>query len=337
MLKLSYHLFIFCFALVLSLFYNTYFFDILKQSLSSEQTILASSLLTLLLAMALEILSCRWTIKWVSLLILLIASASSYIINTLHIGITTDVIQSLIYANPREFQESLTLPVFWHFCLWFGIPALVILYLPLAKSPRLLPALITKCVILLGYAGAVLLLWFGLVGTDITFAFKKDRLLYYISNPISPIRTSIQFIDQQYKSQLKYEQIALDAVLQKSQKPKFIVLIIGESARSANFAINGYSKPTTPLLSQQNQIISFRNFRSCGVITAISVPCMLTNYTHQTYTKRYLSEFRDNILDITQRVGIQTYYIGNNGGGCIGQVCIRLPKNHIKFYDRGGH
>ncbi|WP_366141575.1 sulfatase-like hydrolase/transferase, partial [uncultured Helicobacter sp.] len=65
-------------------------------------------------------------------------------------------------------------------------------------------------------------------------------------------------------------------------------------------------------------MISFKDFYSCGVITAISVPCMLTHYTHKTYTHRNLSLYVNNILDIAQSVGYEVWYLGNNGGKCIG-------------------
>jgi lipid A ethanolaminephosphotransferase len=56
-------------------------------------------------------------------------------------------------------------------------------------------------------------------------------------------------------------------------KPKLTILVVGETARAANFSLNGYTRPTNPELAKED-VISFANASSCGTATAISVPCM---------------------------------------------------------------
>lgn len=136
-------------------------------------------------------------------------------------------------------------------------------------------------------------------------------------NPIAPIRSTILYIQNSQERQFTPILIAQDAHLAANTPPQIVLLVIGESARSANFSLNGYPKPTNPYTESLN-VISFKDFYSCGVITAISVPCMLTHYTHKTYTHRNLSLYVNNILDIAQSVGYEVWYLGNNGGKCIG-------------------
>ncbi|WP_180763023.1 sulfatase-like hydrolase/transferase [Helicobacter sp. 11S02596-1] len=128
--------------------------------------------------------------------------------------------------------------------------------------------------------------------------------------------------------------VGLDARLKPTHtQPKIFVLVIGESARAANFSLNGYVRDTNPYMAKLDTLVNFTNFYSCGVITAISIPCMLTNYTHQTYKSRNQSLYIDNILDIAQRAGYQTYWISNNGGGCMGDVCARI--GNVSYYNDG--
>lgn len=149
-------------------------------------------------------------------------------------------------------------------------------------------------------------------------------------NPIAPIRSSIRYTQTTLSTPQSYTQVGLDATL--FMPPQLGVLIIGESARAQNFEYNGYNRPTNPF-SKSYDLINFSNFTSCGVITAISVPCMLTNLTHKTYTARNLSHYRDNILDIAKRAGFSVYFLSNNGGDCIGAVCKRLDSDKIIYYN----
>lgn len=334
MYKISYHFFIALIALFLTLFCNTYFFELIASMTSWNKLLLIGALLFALLGLALEILSLRWSAKWIIAIILLLSASFAYSINSLRTGITPNLLYSILSANPREIQETLNFSFLLHLFLLGVLPTLGMIFFIKFPKPPFKKALFHKIITLLSYALFIGILW-PMIGKDLTFIFKKNRTFYYITNPISPIRSAIQALDIFDKQRHTYTQIALDAKLSPSPKPKFIVFIIGESARSINFSLNGYSKETNPYTSKQNNLLSFRDFSSCGIITAISVPCMMTDYTQRTYTKRYLSDFRDNILDVTQRVGIDTFYIGNNGGGCIGNICARLPKSHVKFYNDG--
>ncbi len=59
-----------------------------------------------------------------------------------------------------------------------------------------------------------------------------------------------------------------------------VVLIVGETSRYDHWQINGYSRPTSPLLAaRKEQIISFDSCYSISNLTAISVPMMLSRAT----------------------------------------------------------
>lgn len=331
---LSNHLLIAIVSAFLTLFCNTYFFKLISPFSSKIELFFIALFLFALFALALEILALGRIFKAILMLFLAICASSSYPINALQTGFTPDIFHSIINANTRETSETLNPSFLLRLLFLFFLPSLWIYFTPIKTLP-FFRALSLKLLFIAGYSFLILLLWFGVIGKDITFLFKQNRTLYYVLNPISPIRSAIQYFNEQSKKNLVYTQVALDAKIKPSNRSKVIVFVIGESARSQNFSLNGYPRETNPYTSKQSRLISFKDFSSCGVITAISVPCMLTDYTHQTYTKRYLSDFRDNLLTITQRIGIKTYYIGNNGGGCIGNICAKLPKDQIKLYTEG--
>lgn len=332
--RISNHLLIVLVSVFLTVICNRYFFAFIAPLCSKTELFLIGLFLFAFFGLCLEVLAMGRILKPMLILILAICASSSYLINSLQTGFTPDIFHSIINTNTREVSETLNASFIFGLLFLFLLPSLYIYFTPI-KTLSLLKAFLHKLFFIAGYSCLILFLWFGLIGKEITFLFKQNRALYYLLNPISPIRSAIQYFNEQSKRNLIYTQVALDATIKPSNLPKIIVLVIGESARSQNFSLNGYSKETNPYTSKQSNLISFKDFSACGVITAISVPCMLMDYTHQTYTKRYLSDFRDNLLTITQRIGIKTYYIGNNGGGCIGNICAKLPKDQIKLYEEG--
>jgi len=58
--------------------------------------------------------------------------------------------------------------------------------------------------------------------------------------------------------------------------PETYVLVIGESARRDHFGLYGYERPTTPRLSQQSNLIVFRDVVTQAPYTSASVPLLLT-------------------------------------------------------------
>lgn len=86
-----------------------------------------------------------------------------------------------------------------------------------------------------------------------------------------------------------------------------VVLILGEAARADHLGINGYSRPTTPVLAQAG-VISFKQVRSCGTLTGISVPCMLTSATLED-PKEALR--KPSLINVFRSAGFPTAWISN--------------------------
>jgi lipid A ethanolaminephosphotransferase len=102
---------------------------------------------------------------------------------------------------------------------------------------------------------------------------------------------------------------------------KFVtILVVGETARAANFSLNGYSRQTNPELSQAG-VINFKDVASCGTSTAVSVPCLFSDLTRDEFDNQR-AQARENLLDVVQRAGINVLWRDNNSG-CKG-VCERV-------------
>ena len=106
-----------------------------------------------------------------------------------------------------------------------------------------------------------------------------------------------------------------------SQQPSVTVLVLGETARASNFALNGYEKATNQHTSLSG-MISFANVSSCGTATAVSVPCMFSRMNQDDYDK-HIADSQQNVVDLVHLAGADVLWVDNNNGGCKG-VCKRV-------------
>ena len=115
-----------------------------------------------------------------------------------------------------------------------------------------------------------------------------------------------------------YKELGLDArqseqALKMTQaKPTLVVLVVGETARSQNYQLNGYPRKTNPFTSKLD-VVSFQDVRSCGTATAVSLPCMFSNLTHDNYDHD-IANNQDNVIDILSRAGIAMMWEDDDGG-----------------------
>jgi lipid A ethanolaminephosphotransferase len=102
-------------------------------------------------------------------------------------------------------------------------------------------------------------------------------------------------------------------------KPPLLMLVLGETARSGSFGVNGYARDTTSTLANQH-IASQRNAWACGTSTAASLPCMFSNLGRAGYSAREANS--ENMLDVLQHAGLAVLWVDNQSG-CKG-VCDRV-------------
>lgn len=166
---------------------------------------------------------------------------------------------------------------------------------------------------------------------DYASFFRNNRQIVKLIMPSSYLTGYISYARKNYAQNMPFTTIADDAVLIKpsSQKKTLLVMVVGETARAQNFSLNGYEKETNPLLSKQANVWSFKDVTSCGTATAISVPCLFSQLTHETFDK-ISAESQENVLDVLQKTGYKILW-RENDHGCKG-VCNRVPTDDLDSY-----
>lgn len=114
------------------------------------------------------------------------------------------------------------------------------------------------------------------------------------------------------------------------------VLIIGESERTANMSIYGYSRPTTPRLeAEKENLLLFRHAVSPAPVTIMAVPLALTASSVQ---KPDPTRYGDNIIGIANQAGFETHWYSRQGtGGAHNNVITGIAMNtqHHQWVDEG--
>ena len=98
-----------------------------------------------------------------------------------------------------------------------------------------------------------------------------------------------------------------ESVTRKPDDNMTIILVIGESARSDHFSLNGYNRETNPELKKRN-VVSYTDVKSCGNQTRISVPCMLTRNTVANH-RNLLKE--TSLISLFRAAGFATAWYSN--------------------------
>ncbi|WP_326533625.1 phosphoethanolamine transferase [Pseudorhodoferax sp.] len=157
-------------------------------------------------------------------------------------------------------------------------------------------------------------------------ASRNHKDLRYLVNPVSSLVSVARLAARPFQREAgpllplgEDAQLAL-ATPTGTARPRLLLLVLGETARSDHFGLNGYGRPTTPALEREN-VLSFRNAWSCGTSTAESLPCMFSHLPREDYLRR--SGDYENLLDVLQRAGLAVLWLDNQSG-CKG-VCERVP------------
>jgi lipid A ethanolaminephosphotransferase len=109
------------------------------------------------------------------------------------------------------------------------------------------------------------------------------------------------------------------------EKPRQLLVVVGETARAQNWGLNGYRRNTTPELAQAG-VINFSDVASCGSSTEVSLPCMFSPYGRRHYDREQI-ERHQSVLHALQRAGIPVLW-RDNQSGCKG-VCDALPFDRL--------
>ncbi|MEA5403535.1 phosphoethanolamine transferase [Arcicella sp. DC2W] len=223
----------------------------------------------------------------------------------------------ILNTNPSESVELLKgyIPsLIISFLLYGGI-----LYLLIRRIPTKISGMNAKIIAIASVSVFLLLPFVSFEGGSY---FMKLRTRYYSIFPTSVLYAGNAVFKQQRlmnSSKEQRENYVFHAKPETTLVGKQVhLLIIGESSRYDHWALNGYSRNTSPKLSKRESFISFSNAAAGGFITEFAAPLMVTGVGADNFDKHFQQK---SIVSLFKEAGFHTYWLSN-----------QVDQGHIKVH-----
>ena len=273
-------------------------------------------------------------IKPVLIALFLVTSVISFFMDQYGTLIDWSMVQNIMETDRRESGELFSGRMLTSVLLTGLLPALVLAAVELRfrQGRRQLAANLSTAAAALGAAVLLLLLLFKALAP----ALHEHRELRFLLTPTNYIQAVASYYQRKWRSPLVVAPLGTDAakgvLWTGAQRRTVTVIVVGETARAANFSLNGYARPTNPQLAKVADLVNFSDMASCGTATAISLPCLFSSLGREHYTQQK-AQGQEGLLDVIRHAGIDVVWRDNNSG-CKG-VCDRVAVEDVSHPVKG--
>lgn len=285
----------------------------------------AFAILVLTFNSLLALLTFRHTAKPIIIFLVLLSATATSFMWRFGIVIDKPIMQSVFETDWNEISDLLSMRILIDFALLGVVPAALISRLHVRLQPWPKELWIKLVTVVAGTLVSALLIW--TFSAEYSSLLRNHRELRFMLTPTNIINSTFGYLKQQgTSSPVKMASNPYrTADTPKNGKPSVLVLVIGETARAADFSLNSHERDTNPLLKKEN-IVYFPRVTACGTSTAVSLPCMFSDLGEANYNANK-TKGRDNLLDILTLSDIEVSWLDNNSG-CKG-ICGRAAFEHL--------
>ena len=281
------------------------------------------AIITAAISAILSFLNWRWLLKPAITVFFFSAASGAYFMMSYGIVIDSTMITNVVQTDTKEALDLMDWHMLISLVLMGILPSLILWKIPvkpLRLGQQIIGNILTLAISLMVIFGALLAIY-----QDFSSIMRNHTELRYLINPLNSYYAIGMVASKPFQRDettlLPLGRDAQTTPLKASDKPTLLLLVLGETARMGNFGINGYDRPTTPELSQEN-VISLKGVMSCGTSTATSVPCMFSHMGKAGYESRKHNS--ESLIDVLHHAGLAVLWIDNQSG-CKG-VCERVPQ-----------
>ena len=279
-------------------------------------------------ALLLSVLN-RWTVKPLLTVLIVVTALASYFMDRLGIYLDPSMVRNVLRTHPAEARELLTVSLLPHLLLYAALPLAVLWQVRIVHRP-LKQALLWRAMALVGTL-AIALCALLAVFQPLSSLMRNHKELRYLVTPANYLWSigSVMAGDLRGAAQPR-QPIGLDAAPGPSwaqqSKPRLMVLVVGETARAANWGLNGYARQTTPELARL-PVINFGAVQACGTNTEVSLPCMFAPVGRRDYNEQRIRNSQ-SLLHVLAHAGVDVHW-RDNQSGCKG-VCDGLSSENVR-------
>ncbi|TCS37916.1 phosphatidylethanolamine:Kdo2-lipid A phosphoethanolamine transferase [Paucimonas lemoignei] len=266
----------------------------------------------------------RVAMRSVAVALIAIAATCAYFVDSFGIVIDRDMVRNVVQTDATEALGLFNVRLAGYVLLLGVFPAWFLWRMPLTQvSPRC--HITQRFVFIVG--GAILITAAMLPNTGRFAALVREhKPLRYLINPGNLMYASWRYLRHEAVSQ-SAQLVDVDGAVSRLSdiaggKPLLVLLVVGETARAADFQLLGHSRATNPRLGAVENLYRFNQVTSCGTATAISLPCMFSGLERDGFDVTRAAS-RTNLLDALVKAGVDVEWRDNNSG-CKG-ICARVP------------
>ncbi len=275
----------------------------------------------------LSLLVWRRTARIVLSALIVLAALAGHYMAAYGIYIDADMVRNVLHTDWREASELAGVDALLP--LLASVPALLVVWRVRLRPRTWSRTLLARVAFL---AGMVVV---GVVGVlpstqTLTAFLRNQREVRYLVTPANVLVSLAKVVSEdppgRTRTQLPIGEDAVQSPAATMRRPRLLVLVVGETARAANWGLNGYPRQTTPELATRD-VLNFPHVTACGSSTEVSLPCMFSPLGRERYDEKAIRG-QQSLMHVLQRAGVATLW-RDNQSGCKG-VCSGLPTEDLR-------
>jgi lipid A ethanolaminephosphotransferase len=255
----------------------------------------------------------------------LVAAASSFFASDYGAVMNQDMMRNVIETDPAEVGGLMSFDLLAHLLVLGVAPAVLVWRVTLPSSTW--RAQLRQRLIFIGSVLGICAVALFACSANYAVFFREHKTVRYELSPAAPVVSFARLLAEKEKRDPHAPLIdpagSVQRIAAVNGKPLVLFLVVGETARAANFQLGGYTRATNPELSSRPDLVYFDHATSCGTSTAISVPCMFSHLPRARFDVDQADRYT-NLLDSVAKAGFAVEWRDNNAG-CKG-VCARVVR-----------
>ncbi|MFI3241438.1 MAG: phosphoethanolamine--lipid A transferase [Alphaproteobacteria bacterium] len=314
MLKISSLKFNLLISAVLLFVYNDIFLlKIFNKSNGALSFISFLLVVYLLMVIVTNLLFVKFSSKALAIFFIIFNTIGYYFMDIYNIAIDKIMFLNALETDKAEALDVLDLNILGYFLILAILPIILILKTQINYA-KLSKEIIKRAITIVASIAIIA----AIIVPNTKYAAQFLRNNKPVKNyflPVNYIGATISTNKILKKRNHKLIKIGNDAKFTPfNNKKNVIVMVLGETARAANFSLGKYKNNTNQSLEKyKDDIIYFDNVSSCGTATAMSLPCIFSKYGREDF-KAGSGAYTENVLDVIKKAGYDVIWRENNSG-----------------------
>ena len=278
----------------------------------------------------------RLTFKpWAAALSLATAVGAHYM-ERFGVFLDPSMLRNVVRSDVKEARELLSHALVMQVLWMAGLPLLALWRLRLTRRPwsRAVALRLGTAAVAVGLIVACVVALFQ----PLASLMRGQKELRYLITPANLVWSGGSVLLGDARGAVQARQaVGMDAApgptWADATRPTWLVIVVGETARRANWGLSGYTRQTTPGLAQLPGLINFAQVTACGTNTEVSVPCLFSPGGRHDYDESRIRS-SESLLHVLAHAGFSVSW-RDNQSGCKG-VCAGLPSEQVHEFNPPG-